>query len=268
MVFIATNYADVKNPRNPDRALVRFQWLEAIVRLALAKFQKGGQTNNPPSENVDRLLVNHILPVASNFNLAEFRENSLWFEEIDMVFKKHWQLVCDLYRKYSGKLAKPGQKRFMSLEEWTQFITDYALTDETFTTREIPIAFNFAMMTVVDELNTDRMMEMAQVEFVEALARVADMKNIDPSDPHLLAPPSPAAGSTRNTVPSTPSKQPFFFPPVQESETPMTKRIKGSPLAIKLNVMLTNLGKTLTSQPSAPFLDLISPKAAPTTPTS
>lgn len=36
--FIATNYTDKKVPLNPATALVRFQFLEMLVRLAQDKF--------------------------------------------------------------------------------------------------------------------------------------------------------------------------------------------------------------------------------------
>lgn len=36
--FIATNYSDKKGLRNPAQALVRFQLMEIIVRLAIDKY--------------------------------------------------------------------------------------------------------------------------------------------------------------------------------------------------------------------------------------
>jgi hypothetical protein len=42
--FTATNYSEVKNnPRNPSNAIVRFEFLEIIPRLAFDKYYKTNQ---------------------------------------------------------------------------------------------------------------------------------------------------------------------------------------------------------------------------------
>lgn len=48
------------------------------------------------------------------------------------------------------------------------------LLDENFAERDIQLAFNLSMMTQVDELNQDRIFQMSFVEFLEAVARVAE----------------------------------------------------------------------------------------------
>ena len=44
-------------------------------------------------------------------------------------------LMKALYAKYSGKFALPGQNPFMSLEEFTQLVTDGNVIDERFGAR-------------------------------------------------------------------------------------------------------------------------------------
>jgi hypothetical protein len=40
----ATLYSEIKNnPRNPPNALIRFQWMEIVVRIAVDKYYKTGQ---------------------------------------------------------------------------------------------------------------------------------------------------------------------------------------------------------------------------------
>ena len=53
-------------------------------------------------------------------------------------------------------------------------ITNSGVCDDNFGAREIGPLFNLAMQTNMDEINKVRHMDMQFIEFVEALARIAD----------------------------------------------------------------------------------------------
>lgn len=99
-------------------------------------------------------------------------------EEIDLVLKAHKPILDALFKKYSGKKTLPGQKVFMSLEEFRLLCNEAGLVNNTFATREIDLCFTQAMMTQVDELYKKRHIEMSYVEFLEALTRASDMANL------------------------------------------------------------------------------------------
>lgn len=63
----------------------------------------------------------------------------------------------------------------MCLDEFNEIVLKAELLNENFTAREIGMAFNLAMMTQVQELDTDRQYQMTFIEFLEAITRVADM---------------------------------------------------------------------------------------------
>lgn len=80
--FIASNVVQgKKNPLVPDRAFVRYQFLEAVVRLALAKFERAGMR---PAQCIDRLMDVHVGPACATYfkAFAQFREDILWTEEV------------------------------------------------------------------------------------------------------------------------------------------------------------------------------------------
>ena len=62
----------------------------------------------------------------------------------------------------------------MSLDEFTQMLGDAGLLNEHFGNREVGPLWNLSMMTNKDELNSERHLNMTFVEFLEAIARVAD----------------------------------------------------------------------------------------------
>lgn len=72
-----------KRPQtNPDRFLVRFEFLESLVRLAIARFMKGkSQQTTSPAEAVRKLLTEHVLPKAGRQDLP-MRWDRLWCEEV------------------------------------------------------------------------------------------------------------------------------------------------------------------------------------------
>ena len=90
------------------------------------------------------------------------------------MLKKHKSILETVYNKYSEKKVKPGEKKFMCLEELIDMCKHANIFDENCVERDVVIAFNMAMMTQIDELNSEKIFRMTFVEFLEALGRIAD----------------------------------------------------------------------------------------------
>ena len=119
--FVQSNTPLIKtiNPRNPDRYLIRFNYLELIVRLALRKYYSSIYTyifNNiyieangvGYSDAVRILIDNEFLPAFAHVDCHEWRKNKLWIEENDSILKFHRPLLNSLFEKFSGAKALPG----------------------------------------------------------------------------------------------------------------------------------------------------------------
>jgi len=106
----------------------------------------------------------------------------LWNEECDLVFRYYLPLIKQLYEKFSGKLSKPGQPKFMSMEELNAMLLNAGVCDEFFGQREIGIQFNLAMMTQVNEYEQERHIRMSLTEFIDVFGRVADKLSFDPNN--------------------------------------------------------------------------------------
>ena len=66
-IFIATNFTSKKEKNNPERALVRHNWLEFISRMAIAKYAKPlrpGEEKLEPPLALDKLMETNLLPDA------------------------------------------------------------------------------------------------------------------------------------------------------------------------------------------------------------
>ena len=147
--------------------------MEIWVRLALSKFFKTKQTREQ-SEAARRFFEEYALQFMEPFDAHKFRVEKLWNENCDRIFKLYMPVVKGLYDKYSGRYSLPGQAPFMSLEEFTQMVTDSNVIDENFGAREVGMLFSVSMMTQVNELDSDRHLHMQFPEFIDAIARLAE----------------------------------------------------------------------------------------------
>jgi NLR family CARD domain-containing protein 3 len=178
LLFITTNTVMNKQAFNPDRALVRYQFLEIIVRLAMDKYHKT-KISPTPGEALANLMVD-LRKVLNVVAVNDWRTKYLWNHKCDLVFKTYLPILKDAYHRYCGQKTKPGMKKFMCLEELRRFCVDSQLLGESFQDREIFLAYNFSVMLQVDEVNNDRHLQMYFPEFIEAFARIADRTALIP----------------------------------------------------------------------------------------
>lgn len=66
----------------------------------------------------------------------------------------------------------------MSLDEFGSLIDRMGVYNENFGAKQVATQFSLAMMTQIDELDSNRHMDMSFAEFVEAIARVAQKLEI------------------------------------------------------------------------------------------
>lgn len=173
--FIATlSSTDFKgNPRNPERAIIRYQLMEVLVRIAEEKYIKNN-VEEAYEGAVKALISDHCLPYFKQFDSQKWRNDRYWKEECDDVLKYYRPVLENVYNQFSKKKVKPGQKKFMSLEELSTICKKADVYDEFFVERDSNLAYNLSMMTQFDELNSDRIFQMSFVEFLEAIARMAE----------------------------------------------------------------------------------------------
>lgn len=68
----------------------------------------------------------------------------------------------------------------MCFDEYRKLWIDSGFLNDKFVERDLSVCFCLSMMTVVDELTNDKIMEMYWIEFVEALGRAAELCDVFP----------------------------------------------------------------------------------------
>jgi len=179
-IFIATYTKSdkTKNPRNPDRALVRHQFMEGIFRMADQKYVSTGVVTS--QKEAVKIMLDEIYPFISSFDNHKWRVERYWNEPVDTVLKSYLPIFRGVYKKYSGLKTLPGQRPFMCLEEFQKLVGDAGMYSDKCGERDALLSYNYAMMTQVDELNSDRIFQMSFLEFLEAISRIIDLASPAP----------------------------------------------------------------------------------------
>jgi hypothetical protein len=87
--------------RGHGHALMRFEWVEIIIRLGIAKFFESGVTQDP-SNAVEMLCNNHILPhleIAATHQRNDFRKDRLYNEPVDIILKSNKRIFEYIFGK-------------------------------------------------------------------------------------------------------------------------------------------------------------------------
>jgi len=154
-----------------DKTIVRYQFLELLLRIAELKFVQTGKAQCI-NEAFELLIValegtfREQMDAMSSFFVA------LHTEKMDDAYKDQLQMLQAVYKRFSGLLTLPGKKPWMSLKEFEKLLDSAQLYSESFQPRKAPIAFRMGLQTQADEYFASRFQEMSFVEFLHALGAV------------------------------------------------------------------------------------------------
>ena len=173
---------------NLDHALMRFEFMQALVRIAIAKYVHGGEADpeaggrKPKSEKIDdvsealdTLMSRDIapnLPPEANVVPDVFRRGRLYTRAVHEALEKTEPQLRAIYDFYAGMDEEPeegvrmpivkgapqfARKLNMCLDEWFMLLEDAALLDgeEEIAAKEAEIA----------ELRTEGVLTMTTMEF-------------------------------------------------------------------------------------------------------
>eukprot|EP00942_MAST-04A_sp_MAST-4A-sp1_P005812 g5812.t1 len=197
-IFIATNYTNekIKNSlNNPDRAVVRYQFLEAITRLGNAKFGAANrdltpETALPPSDAVEKLIFTYILPNCKKIEPLEWRHDVLYHSiPIDDLLKENMEEIERVYRLYAAAIdvPPPGQKKVMSVREFEAVCSQIKSVNKLLNQRDILSVFLASQQLSVDEIKRSDHRVLAFVEFLESVTRLANAIGVKRREKELQA---------------------------------------------------------------------------------
>lgn len=195
---------------NLDDALTRYEWLNVVVRLAMAKYGRGSKIVRV-AEAIDAFCREHIytrkentitpvsLPPEALADPNDFRRTRLYVREVDDVIRNNMTFLVALYSTYTydpryNELSglrvtamggTPSGMRRVAMCGWVKMLTDLSILDGAhpcaegvFTLHMARMAFVYGRAQVYDEVaDFDGRYGMAWTDFVDALGHVADTLN-------------------------------------------------------------------------------------------
>eukprot|EP00854_Cymbomonas_tetramitiformis_P003218 gene3218-4062_t len=165
-----------------NNALLRYEFLEVLVRIAVAKYGDGIETCDV-SEALTFLLERNIrpnVPLLASTPADAWRWERLYNEELDNLFKSHSEILHLIHKAYITRPPEGGRRcKMFQIDHWLKLLTDTHLINGDFNIREAKLCFLRARMLIIDEVG-DRMRYecLTFVDFLEAIARVSDAASV------------------------------------------------------------------------------------------
>jgi hypothetical protein len=179
---------------NPMGALVRHEFLEVVVRLAVV--MDGGRPTVPAvaTSAIQTLLDHRVFPTAKNdfgmfssmdLHSNTFRRLRLYVPAMDRVVRELWGFLSDIYEQYSGEAGsgkRTGMTQYMTIRLWKKMLKDAFMLNSSqgFSVREAQYIFIVSNCIAEDDLSKvgsrsrSHDQTLTKGEFVEAVCRLAD----------------------------------------------------------------------------------------------
>ena len=189
LTFVST-VTDVQKEKKfayrPERALVRYQFMEILVRLAQYKYMRNGLCESY-AEAFRRLLEDGLqLQLEGAEDFQHWRNTRFWTMDVDLVVKEHLDFLRQLYGVWAGSRQQTQIGPKMSALEFKAMWSYYACFNEFYPERDCLLVFSQSIQSQVDELNENRHVFMDFVEFLEGLGRSAEKLSLPPPDARAL----------------------------------------------------------------------------------
>uniref|UniRef100_A0A7S2M1D5 EF-hand domain-containing protein n=1 Tax=Zooxanthella nutricula TaxID=1333877 RepID=A0A7S2M1D5_9DINO len=155
--------------------LLRFQFAEFLVRIAVARFWKTKEVDTL-AQAVDRLfacLTAQLGPAVAD--LQEFLQ-AFHTEACDRVLRARESALGVAFRCHSGRWAKPGETRMMCCREFEGVLGTADAFNERFLARDVPYAFQLGLQLYQDELFDLDFAQMTFLEFLHGLGAAAHLR--------------------------------------------------------------------------------------------
>lgn len=155
----------INDPLNPDNQFTRAEFMEALCRIALIKYD-----SQPIDYALTSMMDNHIRKHINVPNTKNIRAKLLT-EEVLKVFHLYDQRIWTCFHKFA-KVEKGS--RVLMVKEWNRILTEHGIINSSFSIRNANHCFSLSQQEDSDGDDSD-LMEMTFPEFCEALARAADL---------------------------------------------------------------------------------------------
>ncbi|GIL60903.1 hypothetical protein Vafri_15725 [Volvox africanus] len=160
-----------------NRSLLRFEWYEALLRLATIRHVKAGTKCSSIAAALEHMWTREVLPVLLSTIVHEpniWRIVRLYGDpEVNELLIAHMDLITALY----GLFIAASKNQLMHLSDWIGLLNTCALIGDGtgVTLHAAKLAYTRSLCVVVDDQGQwSRAVCLTKCDFMEALARLAE----------------------------------------------------------------------------------------------
>lgn len=168
---------------NASKSLNRQEFMQAVVRSAIAIWMETSGTTNDPSEAINTFLVENLLsnlPAEALQNRDKFRKNHCYMQRTSEVLQKHANTLRAVFEFYAASDQDANELRDderMSIGEWLVLIAHLGLVESAQTTlQDAKLIFLASRIRKMDDSSTEsenRLRHLDYVGFLEAFTRLS-----------------------------------------------------------------------------------------------
>ena len=162
-----------KKNKNLSDNLVRHQFLNLLVKVSKDKYITVLKTLTDPLEAVETAFDNHFDEALKGFEYHKWRKERYYNEKTDNFIRAYLPILDALYLSWAKQKGPTKKDVWMLLDEFNNLVQNIVDVNE-YPLRENPYIFNMSMNLQVNEIYTDKHLNMTLPEFLEALCRVID----------------------------------------------------------------------------------------------
>ena len=179
-IFVAVNFEEANNntaesKANDDDSMMRFEFIEGIVRAAFHTYINTGLMTDASdaTEKFVREIVIPGVPAEALVDPNTWRQLRLYTYDMDRSLTTHWELLSAIFKLYKAR----DKTKYFAIEHWGTLLDQAQLLNShtKLERKEAKLIFVWSQIMVADELKRrKRAVGLVFFDFVEAIARVAD----------------------------------------------------------------------------------------------
>ena len=172
-----------KNNKNLSDNVVRHQFMNLLVKAAKDKYVTVLKTTKDILAATKYAFETHFDPAIKGFEYHKWCTERYYNEQVDNFIKAFLPILDGVYLSVAKQKGPRKKDVWMLLDEFNNFVQSIVDINE-FPIRDNPYVFNQSICLQVNEIYTDKHVNMFLPEFLEALCRTVDKASpIPPGEP-------------------------------------------------------------------------------------
>lgn len=174
LAFIATNYEEEEQQVNDDNSLLRYEFLEILLRLSKEKYMTDGRCTTMAQSF--KKMIEEVILKYKGYSWQPFRDKELWTLEVNDTLEANLAGITKLYKLYCKKKDR-GYHTVMRREKAIDLLLLDTADILKLNYKQAYACVSLCKMTVAGETQKHSQTELLLfAEFLEMIGRVADIK--------------------------------------------------------------------------------------------